>query len=737
MVELDMAYITETCKILVGLNMKKVVLLAFVLALLSTTFVVMFIRPAAAQGTIYIRASGLVEGTDKISSADNITYTFTGNIGDSIVVQRSNIIIDGNGYTVQGPGTGPPTLRGIRLTTMNNITIKDANIKGFTYGIELDFSSSNNSISGNNITNNGAGIYLENSLGNSVSGNNITNSQFGIDLADSSSNLISGNNITSSLYGISVSFSSSNNNISVNTITNNGYGVDLSGSSNNSISLNTITNNGNGGVRLGGSSDNTIEGNSIAYSGDKGIRLYSSSNNNTISGNSITANNGGGIYLDDSSSNVISGNNIGDSPNEHIALLYSSNNNIISGNSLTNSTADVGIYLYGCSLNSFFGNNITSNADSGIRIDSSSDSTVSENNISENLNGIYLFYSSNITISKNDITANNVTGIVIDLSDNNTVNGNNIMTNKEYGVDFNSASNKFFHNNFINNTVQVRVPNYNNTWDNGYPSGGNFWSDYLTRYPDATEIDHTGIGDTAYEINANNIDHYPFMIPYETTPPTMTILSPENKTYAVNASIPLTFTVDEFANWTGYSLNGQANVTITGNTTLPMLSDGWHHVTVYANDTFGNMGSATVYFTIDTIKPDITNVAQDPPTNILPHTAVKINATVTDVTSGIKQVTLNYTTGDGTWITVEMTNLDEDIWNATIPAFPYGTNVTYVIIAEDNAGNTITTEQIYGYKYEYPVVPEFPLATVLFALMMTTLLAATVFKRKTSWHRPA
>jgi hypothetical protein len=227
------------------------------------------------------------------------------------------------------------------------------------------------------------------------------------------------------------------------------------------------------------------------------------------------------------------------------------------------------------------------------------------------------------------------------------------------------------------------------------------------------------------------------MIPYETTPPTITIQSPENKTYTVNSSIPLTFTVYEFANWTGYCLDGQANVTITENTTLPILLDGGHHVTVYANDTFGNVGSATVYFTVDTTKPNITNVSQDPLTNILPDTVVKINATATDTTSGIKQVTLNYTTGDGTWISVEMTNLEGNIWNATIPAFPYGTNVTYIIIAVDNAGNTITTEQIHGYKYEYPVVPEFPLAAVLFALMITTLLAATAFRRKTAQHRAA
>jgi hypothetical protein len=35
-------------------------------------------------------------------------------------------------------------------------------------------------------------------------------------------------------------------------------------------------------------------------------------------------------------------------------------------------------------------------------------------------------------------------------------------------------------------------------WD--YGSIGNYWSDYLSRYSNATEIDHSGIGDTPYAI---------------------------------------------------------------------------------------------------------------------------------------------------------------------------------------------------------------------------------------------
>jgi parallel beta-helix repeat protein len=218
----------------------------------------------------------------------------------------------------------------------------------------------------------------------------------------------------------------------------------------------------------------------------------------------------------------------------------------------------------------------------------------------------------------------------------------------------------------------------------------------------------------------------------EPTSPTITIVSPENRTYSTS-TVLLTFTIDEPTPWIGYSLDDQMNETITGNITLPTLLDGVHYVVVYANDTYGNIGMSIVYFTVDTAEPNITNVLQNPLTNILPDTVVKINATVTDATSEIKQVLLNctFTNSTATWYTVfSMTHLTEDIWNATIPPNPYGTNVTYTIIAEDNAGNTITTEQIYGYKYEYPVVPEFPLPVAFFALVTATLLIAVAVKKK-------
>jgi parallel beta-helix repeat protein len=138
------------------------------------------IEPVEASGTIYIRADGSVEGTTNIVTDDNVTYTLNDSINDSIVVERSNIIIDGAGYAVQCSGTG------FYLSGINNVTIKNTNIKNSQYGIWL-YSSSNNTISNNNITaNNHDGIMLDSSSNNTISNNNITNNDHGIGLYFSS-----------------------------------------------------------------------------------------------------------------------------------------------------------------------------------------------------------------------------------------------------------------------------------------------------------------------------------------------------------------------------------------------------------------------------------------------------------------------------------------------------------------------------------------------------------------------
>jgi parallel beta-helix repeat protein len=255
-----------------------------VLALLfvSTLTLAFNIRPVKAGGTIYIRVDGSIDPeTAPISTLDNITYTFVDNIYDSLVVERNDIVIDGNGYTLQGPGRG----RGISLFGRENVTILNAQVKAFDYGIYFD-SSSHNSLSRNNITEIGYGIFLGNSSCNTISGNNITDSSNGIYLGygfqsgiPSNYNIISGNNIVGYSWAIYLD-SSSNNDMSGNNIAHGGWGFLLDFSSSyNSISGNNISSNDYAGLYLGFYSNyNIVSGNNIADN-NFGIKFSSCYNN--------------------------------------------------------------------------------------------------------------------------------------------------------------------------------------------------------------------------------------------------------------------------------------------------------------------------------------------------------------------------------------------------------------------------------------------------------------------------
>ncbi len=274
--------------------MNKVILLIFVSVLFFATTIEECVNPTEPTGIIYIMVDGGVfPSTAKIVSVDNVTYTFTDNNYESIIVQRDNIVINGAGYTLQGRHMY--NSKGIDLTGRRNVTIENLDIKEFFFGIWLKTSSYNN-ISANKITINKIGIRLSYSSNNSISANNISaNMDYNIYLEFSSNNDIFGNNIVAnkvwvsnlyySFYGICLHYSSSNS-IYGNSIVNSEYGLQLFSSSNNSISGNSMVNN-TYGILLWKSSGNAISEND-ATGNDYGIALLYSSGNTIYHGNFIT-----------------------------------------------------------------------------------------------------------------------------------------------------------------------------------------------------------------------------------------------------------------------------------------------------------------------------------------------------------------------------------------------------------------------------------------------------------------
>jgi len=254
------------------------------------------IQKVEASGTIYIKADGGVDpSTAPISSVDNVTYTFTDNINDSIVVERDNIVVDGAGYTVEG--TGAYGSKGINLTFTWNITIKNMKIKAFENGIFLSGSYYIN-ILGNEITGNEYGIFIrEYSNFNSIYANNITsNSQSAIFITGSYKTNASKNNIANNKYGVFLYDTYGPTIISENNIeANSRYGVALIycswyyDSANTAITQNNIANNNDCGIFVYSSSNNIIVGNNIA--------------------NTTSPSSGVGVWLEGSSRNAIFHNN--------------------------------------------------------------------------------------------------------------------------------------------------------------------------------------------------------------------------------------------------------------------------------------------------------------------------------------------------------------------------------------------------------------------------------------------
>jgi len=292
--------------------MLKKTISGIMLTLLLTSMLIFAfnIQPVRASETIYIMEDGSIDPPDAPINRDGDLYTFTDNIYDKIVVERSNIIIDGTGHKLQGSESG----YGYSLSSStNNVTVRNTNIENFLYGIwisgnyctifannitknkynGIEVHSSFNIISGNDIINNGiGGIHLYTSCNNNtISGNTIaSNGEYGIDIYTScNNNTISENNIRDNYYnGIRLFQSCSNNIILGNNLTNNRYGVNLDWSCNNNIvSGNIIENSIETGIGLGPSSFNIITENTMGNNGFWDLGLFQSSNNKIYHNNFI------------------------------------------------------------------------------------------------------------------------------------------------------------------------------------------------------------------------------------------------------------------------------------------------------------------------------------------------------------------------------------------------------------------------------------------------------------------
>jgi parallel beta-helix repeat protein len=241
------------------------------------------------------------------------------------------------------------------------------------------------------------------------------------------------------------------------------------------------------GVTLDGASHvlqgDQWSGNAVALSGRSNVTIR----NVNISGFLV------GVLLEGCSESDLSCNTIEMSGHAGV-LVNCSNCSGIVGNSLYH--CGNGIIFNASFDDTVLGNNVSSCKNEGLLFNFSANCVVRGNRLKACLgSGVLLAYSSNVTIISNELLANHVGVYVLE-----------------------SSGNLAYHNNFIYNwmqDVQIGTANCTNKWDDGYPSGGNFWTGhnwtdfYSGPYQNVTGAD--GINDEPYVFDEYNRDNYPLM----------------------------------------------------------------------------------------------------------------------------------------------------------------------------------------------------------------------------------
>jgi hypothetical protein len=133
---------------------------------------------------------------------------------------------------------------------------------------------------------------------------------------------------------------------------------------------------------------------------------------------------------------------------------------------------------------------------------------------------------------------------------------------------------------------------------------------------------------------------------------------------------------------------------------------------------------------IEGMPPHIGNPIQNPAGNVQPNQPVNVTVTVTDIGTGVYNVTLYYTIDNGTsWIPIPMDGVSSQTYKATIPGFAEENYVSYKIVAYDYAGNKAENNN-NNFYYTYQVVPEYTATTILIILTLYSTLAIFLIAKR-------
>ena len=457
-------------------------------------------------------------------------------------------------------------------TLLNNTLVHNV------IGLEA-ISSNRNEFRDNTLSDNGLGLWLIDSNLNTVANNELRNNTRAI-----LGNLPSGTGLIYGRLSFSYGWSSgalnlkqaSSNTIIGNTMVDSDFGVFLAGCGNNTLRNNTMIGNTFNfaiyALRFSQfvhniDDSNTVDGKPIIYwvnehgrqvPENAGCATIVNSSDITI-GNLDISNNLHGILVVSSSNSLINGNNIANCSSGITVLQsyeqissepYPSTNITVRDNTIAGS--GVGILLHSGEGHTASCNDLYCNL-AGIHVRAAQCSMTSGNTVT-NSTSVSLDWHVRLDPRRagtldawswySPVVYVGPVGICIESSNNlvvkNTIGNNSIgMT---VGLMARRGNNTIYHNNLINNTLFQLVIGSLNSWDNGYPSGGNYWSDYtgedVYSGPYQNETGSDRIGDTPYLLAKwtdpdvppewrTQKDNYPLMEPWTPLPGTIDELKTE------------------------------------------------------------------------------------------------------------------------------------------------------------------------------------------------------------------
>jgi parallel beta-helix repeat protein len=486
------------------------------LVLASVSFATLTTVPLTAKAiTLYVGGGGpgnyttIQDGVNASSAGDTI-YVYSGIYLEHVLINktlsivgedRNTTIIDGGGsgnvvkvtrdwvnvtgFSMRGSGADVP-YAGINLASVHNCSISNNLVFDNFNGIILS-GSSNNTAANNTLSNNTLAFYIQISTNNTLIGNRMRGNGifiwggWGGRLEQWNTHTIDPSN---TVNGKPVYYWKDTTGGTIPT----GAGQVLLVNCTDVVVKNQDLSNASVGMEIGLSRNNTIMDNNVSGNVMVGIWVLSS-DNNTISRNNISSNEEG-ISLYVSNNNTFENNNVSLNVNGFSVFGSSKFNNIASNAVISNDGAGI---LVSSENNTVAGNIASFNVQAGIYLTSYGNNTIVHNNASHNGNGIY---------------------IILDSSNNNVAE--NVVSWNDGGIVLSMASfNRVYHNSIVGNTDQAYDDMDTNQWDDGYPSGGNYWSDYAGNDqlsgPSQTVVGGDGIGDSPYIVDFNSWDRYPLM----------------------------------------------------------------------------------------------------------------------------------------------------------------------------------------------------------------------------------